>query len=401
MSARLQVPRALLWPILLIVFIDVLGFAVVIPLLPFYAQHLGATPATVGMVIGSYGLFALVAGPLLGRASDRFGRKPVLVIAQIGSTLGFVLMALAPNLAWLFVARMVDGITAGNMATARAYLSDITPAPQRAAAFGLISAAFGFGMIVGPAGAATLAPISLRLPLWIAAGLSLTSLLCTLLLLPRGKVGNARAPADLPARSAIAAPQDVPVRAQLWRLFAFLASFSLFTSGFAMFAERRLLWNGHGFGAFEVGAALAYVGALGLLTQLLIIGRLVHRFGEVRLTAWALPMTLLGYALLGATFTLPMLALSLTLIALGNSLLRPCLLSLLSRSVPPQRQGITFGISQSLQSLAMLMSPLIAGGLIQIGWLSAWAATSVAFLVVALSLQRHTLLRARVNQDFP
>jgi len=176
--------KSALLPITLIVFIDVLGFTVVIPLLPFYAQSLGASPAAVGALIATYAVFALFTGPLLGRASDRFGRKPVLLFSQAGSLLGFVMLAIAPSLTWLFIGRALDGLSAGNLLAARAYISDVTPPKDRSAAFGLIAAAFGFGYLVGPAGSSLLSVLDPHAPLWTAAALAAASIVVTILMLP-------------------------------------------------------------------------------------------------------------------------------------------------------------------------------------------------------------------------
>ncbi|MGQ0619132.1 MAG: MFS transporter [Panacagrimonas sp.] len=373
-----------LMPITLIVFVDVLGFTVIIPLLPFYAQHYGATPLLIGALFSVYAVCSLVAAPLLGRWSDRYGRKRILLVSQFGSLLGFIMLALAPSLMWLFLARALDGLTAGNVATARAYISDVTAPKDRAAAFGVIAAAFGFGFLVGPAGAGLLAQFGHQVPLWVAAGLSAISILCTLFLLP------ARAPARLPSAAQPQMPWwNAPgIRVQLAQLFGFLTAFSMFTAGFALFCERRLSWEGRAFGAVEVGLVLAYIGLLGLVTQLGLLRPLVRRFGEGRIVGWSLATAALGYAGLVSVESLPLLLLCLSLTGVGNSAMRPSLLSLISQNVPASQQGAVFGVTQSLQSLAMMVGPLIAGGLIHLGWLPVWALTCSAMLLMALGLPR-------------
>lgn len=368
-------------PILLIVFVDVLGLTVVIPLLPFYAQGFGATPAIVGLLISTYAIGALFAGPALGRASDRWGRKPVLIVSQLGSLGGFVLLACAPSLTWLFVARALDGITAGNLIAARAYLSDVTPPAQRSAAFGLIAAAFGLGYLVGPAGSALLATWSHTAPLWAAAALATLTLLCTVFLLPARPVA-ASIPTPMPLREVLALPGLWP---RLLQWLAFALAFSLFTSGFALFCERRLHHGGQPFGPTQVGWLLTYLGALGLVAQLALLRPLVARFGEAHLVSASLLMGGVGHLILAVSHSLFPLLLALALSGLGSSLLRPALLGLMSQAVPPTRQGVVFGVTQSLQSLAMIAAPLAAGLLIEWGRLSTWAlSASTALLVAAL-----------------
>lgn len=368
-----------LYPILLIVFVDVLGFTVVIPLLPFHAQALGATPSTVGALIATYAACALFAAPLLGRASDRWGRKPVLIVSQLGSLAGFVMLAMAPSLTWLFLGRALDGCTAGNLLSARAYIADVTPPRERSAAFGMIAAAFGFGYLVGPASAAFLSSYGTQAPLWMAATLSASSLLCTVLLLPSTRPA-APPPAAQSARELFATRGVRPLLAQ-W--FAFIATFSLFTSGFALFCERRLSWNGAAFGPVEVGYLLAWIGALGLFVQLFLLRRLVDALGESRLVALSLLLAALGHAGLAFARELPALLATLALSGIATSLLRPALLGLLSQAVPSSRQGLMSGLTQSLQSLAMIVAPLAAGVMIHAGWLSGWALACAALLLLA------------------
>ncbi len=375
--------KSALFPITLIVFIDVLAFTVVIPLLPFYAQTLGASPAAVGVLISTYAVFALFAGPLLGRASDRFGRKPVLLFSQAGSLLGFVMLALAPSLTWLFVGRALDGLSAGNLLGARAYISDVTAPKDRSAAFGLIAAAFGFGYLVGPAGSSLLSVFGAHAPLWAAEVLSAGSIVLTIVLLPSTRPIPSAAPA-LPLRELVAAPGVTPRLAQ-W--FAFLAAFGLFTSGFALFSERRFSWNGAPFGAVEVGVVLAYLGALGLVVQLLVLRRLVDRVGEAQVVRLGFAVSAAGYALLAFADDLPLLAVALSLSGVASSLLRPALLGLISNAVPPTRQGLVFGVTQSLQSMALIVAPLLAGALIHVGWLTGWAASCAVVMLAGIVVQ--------------
>lgn len=383
-----------LLPIVLVVFVDVLGFAIVIPLLPFYAEHYGASPAQVGMLVSIYAVFSLLGAPLLGRWSDHYGRKPILLISQLGTFTGFVMLALAPSLAWVFAARALDGITAANIATARAYISDVTAPQERTRAFGWIGAAFGFGFLIGPAGAGMLARHGLQWPLWAAAALSAASILATATLLPR-RVRSVGAQPTRRRELGWAFLRDPAIDVRLWQLLAYLFSFSLFTSGFALFCERRLTWHAAPFGTTQVGYVLAYVGLLGLIAQLVLLPRWVARFGEARLAAASLLAGALGYLLLGSAYGLVVLLLSLTLAAIANSVVRPSLLGLISLNVSPQRQGAVFGFSQILQSLAMIAGPLVSGTLIEFGWLTGWAVACAVPLLLALLL---SIWRGRVSR---
>src|SRR6202451_4177129 len=171
--------------IFLIVAVDVLGLTIMIPLLPFYAEKLGASPFQVGWLVGAYAACQLVSGPLLGRLSDSTGRKPLLLVSQAGTFIGFIITAFAPNLLILFLARMIDGATAGNLSLAQAYISDITKPEDRAKSFGVIGIAFGIGFLIGPAVSGILAKSNYQYPVFAAAGLSALSIVATAVLLPK------------------------------------------------------------------------------------------------------------------------------------------------------------------------------------------------------------------------
>src|SRR5246127_518210 len=173
-----------LLPIFLIVLVDVMGLTIILPLLPFYAESFGATPTIVGLIISTYAFCQLIAGPPLGHLSDRVGRRPVLLVSQMGTFAGFLILAGAQALWMVFLARIIDGLTAGNLTVAQAYISDVTEPENRAKSFGIIGIAFGLGFLIGPAISGYLAQFSNTYPILLAAGLSFTSIMCTYFLLP-------------------------------------------------------------------------------------------------------------------------------------------------------------------------------------------------------------------------
>src|SRR5207244_1988253 len=170
--------------IFLIVLVDVLGLTIILPLLPFYAESMGATPATVGLLVSTYALCQLIAGPPLGHLSDRIGRRPVLLVSQVGTCIGFLILAYAHTLWLVFLARIIDGLTAGNLTVAQAYIADVTDVENRTKSFGLIGIAFGLGFLAGPGISGFLAQYGNTYPIFAAAGLSFTSIMCTYFLLP-------------------------------------------------------------------------------------------------------------------------------------------------------------------------------------------------------------------------
>lgn len=374
-----------LLPIFLIVLADVFGFTLVFPLLAIYAESLHATPLQAALLVSVFAACQLVSGPLLGAASDRVGRKPMLLISQVGTFLGFLLMARADSLWLLYLARVIDGATAGNLSIAQAYISDHTTPQQRVRSFALIGIAFGLGFFVGPFVTGSLVKYGLQAPIYAAAGLSMTSILCTLFLLPHRAPPQENGP-----RSADEAPAGKrlsifnwgayaryfrrPVLSGLLLQFFFYAlCFAMFTSGFAMFAERTFTWQGKPFSPREIGYLFAYTGFLGIVLQGGLIARLARRFGEASLVSAGFVSLCIGYVGLSQAQDVPFLVVVATISSFGNGVLRPALSSLISQASERHEQGVVLGLSQSLHSLAALLSPPLAGFLIEKRLLSLWA----------------------------
>jgi MFS transporter, DHA1 family, tetracycline resistance protein len=389
-----------LLPIFLIVAVDVLGLTIMIPLLPFYAEKMGASPTEVGLLIGVYAACQLISGPLLGRASDFTGRKPLLLVSQAGTLIGFLMLAFAPNLWIVFLARVIDGATAGNLSLAQAYISDVTKPEERAKSFGIIGIAFGMGFLIGPAISGYLAQFDYRDPIFAAAALSATSILATYFLLPR-----AATPPHMGIRlnsDASSGPggrrlsllqwseygryfRDPALAVRLWQFLAFGFSFAMFTGGFALFAERRLTWHGAPFGPKQVGYAWAYAGFLGIFLQGPALGKMVKRFGERTLNRVGFVAYAGGYTTLAFCFSIPMLILATTISAVG-SLVRPTLTSLITQAAPREEQGVVLGLTQSLTSVAQIAGPPLAGFLIQRGMLTSWGLTAAGVALIGLLL---------------
>ena len=387
-----------LLPIFLIVAVDVLGLTIMIPLLPFYAEKMGASPTGVGLLIAVYAACQLISGPLLGRASDFTGRKPLLLLSQAGTLFGFLLLAFAPNLWIVFLARVIDGATAGNLSLAQAYISDVTEPEQRAKSFGIIGIAFGMGFLIGPAISGYLAQFDYRDPIFAAAALSATSILATYFLLPRA-TAPARKNAGGQSSSGPGGRRlsllqwgeygryfrqpDLAVR--LWQFLAFGFAFAMFTAGFPLFAERRLTWHGVPFGPKQVGYTWAYAGFLGIFLQGPALGKLVKRFGERALNAVGFAAYAGGYTTLAFCFSIPILILSTTIAAVG-SLVRPTLTSMITQAAPREEQGVVLGLTQSLTSTAQILGPPLAGFLIGRGMLTGWGLTAAAVASIGLVL---------------
>ncbi len=370
---------------------DVLGLTIILPLLPFYAEKFGASPTVVGLLVSTYALCQLIAGPILGRMSDHMGRRPLLLVSQLGTFIGFLILAYANALWIIFLSRVIDGLTAGNLSLAQAYISDVTKPEERAKSFALIGIAFGMGFLIGPAISGFLAQFSYQYPIFAAAVLSATSILATYFLLP-SKVTAVVDPAT-PRKFTVfdwgnyvryfREPGLAPL---LWQFFAFTLAFATYISGFPLFAERRYQWQGHAFGPKEVGYLYAYLGVLGVILQGGLIGRLVKAIGEMTLVRTGFFFACAGLAALGFTYNLPLLLVVTAIASSGLGVVRPALTSLITQKASRAEQGVVLGLTQSLNSIAAIVAPAVGGLLIDHALLAGWALLGAAICGAALLL---------------
>jgi MFS family permease len=382
-------------PIFLIVLVDVLGLTIILPLLPFYAEHLGASAIVVGLLISSYALCQLIAGPILGRMSDHIGRKPLLIVSQLGTLAGFLILAFANSLWLVFLSRIIDGLTAGNLSLAQAYIADVTEPENRAKSFGVIGIAFGIGFLIGPATSGFLAQYGYAYPILAAAFLSASSVVCTATLLPKAEPHADQVDPGPGGRrlnvfewSAYTGYFTRPKLGRLlWEFFFFAFSFAMFISGFALYAQRRYTFHGQPFGAKEVGYVFAYVGFLGLILQGGLIGRLVKIMGEHKLVWTGFGVSAIGYGMLAWTRSVGQLLFASTVNSYSG-VLRPSVTSLITQQAGKREQGVVLGLTQSITSISQIVAPVIAGALIDRSQLAAWALLTgaVAFAGMLISL---------------
>jgi len=382
-------------PILfLIVVIDLIGFGVIIPLLPFYAEYYQATPAQVGLVMATYSLAQFIAAPVWGRMSDRIGRKPVLLISLAGAALSYVWLGYSETLWTLFAARAIGGFMAGNISTAFAYVADITTRENRARGMGMIGAAFGLGFIVGPAVGGLLAgsdPVhaDFRSPALTAAAMSVVAFVLTLTILKESLSPEIR------QRLATQVPQSrrqqflkAITRPEVTRLLliSFLATFAFagLEATFAMWSRRQFGW-----GPEQNGYLFAYIGVLGALVQGGLIGRLTKRFGEINLIVQGAVALSVGILLIPFSSTLPVLVIAMMIAAYGFSVISPALSSSLSLRAGENEQGGMMGVSRSATTLARVAGPANAGFLFAYlgqNW-PYYAGAAVMALVAILALR--------------
>ncbi len=406
-----------LFNIFIIVFIDLLGFGLILPLLPFYADQYDATPLVVGLLTASYAAAQLIGAPLLGRLSDKFGRRPILLISIFGTFLGFMIFGIAEPageflagwlgystnfmiLAVLFSSRVLDGFTGGNISVAQAYITDVTTIENRAKGLGLVGAAFGLGFVIGPAMGGILSGFGFAVPAFAAAGLSALNLLMVALWLPESLTREEREQvvSKEKPRFSFGALWQALTRPRVGPLlnisFFYGLAFALFTTVFSLFAQYQLKLD-----ARQTGYVLAYVGLIIALVQGAGVGIITKRYPE----KWVIFIStiILGISLVGWAFTSSLVALLLILIplAITSGILSTVLRSALTKVVTKDEVGGTLGLSASLESLSRVIAPSLGGYLI--GSLGTWApgVTGALIMVFVISFTWKNFIRRSADQD--
>jgi DHA1 family tetracycline resistance protein-like MFS transporter len=408
------VKNSRLLTIFVIVFVDLLGFGLILPLLPYYAETYGATAVVVGLLVASYAAAQLVGAPLLGRLSDRIGRRPVLILSVTGTLAGFLLLGFADPLGRLlsslvapqsanlmiigvlFLSRIIDGLTGGNITVAQAYIADVTDEQNRAKGLGLIGAAFGLGFIIGPATGGTLSQWGYNLPAFVAASVSAVNLILIFFWLPESLTSERREAASLRHRppftlnallQALNRPKVGPL---LYVRFFYGLAFATFQSIFSLYAQAI------GLNSQTTGYVLAYVGLLSVVVQGGLIGVLTRRFRESWLIItglWLMTGALLAWAF---TANLWLLLIVLLPLALSGGVLNTVIQSAISKSVSREDVGGMLGIAASLEATTRVIAPSVGGYLLQN--LGTWAPGVFSALLMAWAVTfayRRIILPAR------
>lgn len=368
--------------IFLIVFIDLLSFGLILPLLPYYAESFGASDTLIGFLVASYAAAQLVGAPLLGRLSDRFGRRPILLLSLFGTLISFLVLGFAKTLWLLFVARIADGITGGNISVAQAYIADVTDEKSRAKGLGMIGAAFGLGFIFGPATGGFLSQWGYAVPAFAAAGLVTINLLMVYLWLPESLTPERRAELaekekpKLNIRALLDALQRPVSGSLLITRFFFGLAFSIFQTIFSLYALRRF-----GLEAQQTGYILTYVGVLSVIVQGGLVGKLTERFREdllITASVGIMALSLLGWAFAPSVV---MLLVILAPTAFAGGVLNTVISSALTKTVQPQEIGGILGLSASIESLTRVIAPTLGGVLLdQYG---SWSPGTFGALILA------------------
>lgn len=381
------------------VFIDLIGFGMVIPILPFYANTapFNASPVEIGFLVSIYSWMQFFFSPVLGRLSDKYGRRPVLFISLLGSAVGYFVIGLAGTLTLVFAGRIIGGITGGNISTAQAYIADVTSKENRAKGMGLFGAAFGLGFIFGPALAGILSQYGVHVPFYCAAALSLVNAIALFFILPESlKPGAHPEPADRKNRLVELVTSFADPRFSVINLVYFLlvTSFSIMTYAFVLYTAFRF-----GYNAEQNGYLFAFVGVISIIAQGFLFSIFVKKFGESKLIisgCFLMVASLFAVPFVGPAFGgLIGLLVGIAVLSFGNAFASPSLTSLTSKIAHEHEQGKSLGVMQSGASLARAVGPTIGGFLLnnRAGTMdnftlyrTFWTASGIMFLALLMAI---------------
>lgn len=372
-----------LLPILGITFIDILGFSILIPLMPFFVKRFGAPDVVVGVVFATYSLCQLVAGPVWGNVSDRIGRKMVLIVSQIGSTIAWTMLAFAPSIPFVMLSRALEGLSGGNIGVTQAYVGDLVEPKQRGRAFAYVGAAFAAGFVFGPATGGYLAEhYGFMVPFLVAAALQLVTLIITIVMLPESRSRTKEgAQTAVSVRDIFGSLADKVVAPLLWlRLFYTLGMYGWFSS-MALILHRQLGWD-----VAQMSYVFASFGVLQVVLQIGVVGRLVDAIGNRMATNLGIVLCLTAFVLVPFATTFALAVVLLALFGVGISVENAAFPALASDLSPDDRRGTVLGVVSGLDSLAGFLMPPIVTGVLGAAGVPPSAGIIAGLLTVALVL---------------
>jgi len=375
--------------ILLIVFVQMVGASMILPIIPLFAKNeFDMSPTLITLLVASFYAAQFIGGPILGRWSDKIGRVPVLIVSQIGTVVSFVMFGMAGAVWVLFASRILDGLTGGNIVVAQAYVTDVTPREKRAEALGLVFAAFGVAFFIGPAIGGILVGLGPRVPYFIAAGAAGAVVLMTVFTLDESMTADERAEHHAVAErmSLVETLRVRPLMLSMLILFVAQSALGIVMATFALFGDAVLFESNAELG---VGFLLGIVGLSQVFTQTALLGRAIRRFGETRVMVIAIVVRTVSLGLFAIATMIWVAGIGSAMFAIGSGLLIPTLQALATRSVDDSMRGGVLGVFQSTTSLAVIMSTAVSGILFAI---SPHTPFIVAFVLSGLSLVPAVLL---------
>jgi DHA1 family tetracycline resistance protein-like MFS transporter len=367
-------------PILGITFIDILGFSMLIPLLPYYVTHFHAAPVVVGALFSMFSLCQLLSGPFWGNFSDRIGRKGVLIVSQIGSTIGWAMLGWAPNIPWVFAARILEGLSGGNIGITQAYVADLVEPKDRARAFGYIGATFTAAFTIGPAVAGTLEPkFGYSVPLYLAAALQLVTLIVTIVALPESRAKTAEAAVG--AKEIFRTFRNPQISPKLWQKLALSLTLYGWFGVYALFLQKQL-----GYSFQQTSYVFAAFGIINTFVNAILVGRTSDRLGDRLMSTIGIGALVAGFACVPLVHSLVTLIALMLFFSVGMAFGNTGLTALISASADERRQGTVLSVSSSLDSFAGIVAPPVSTeflGALGSSWAGAW---SLLFGVIAFIL---------------
>jgi MFS transporter, DHA1 family, tetracycline resistance protein len=347
-------------PILGITFIDILGFSMLIPVLPYFVVHFGVSAFVVGILFSTFSLCQFISGPIWGNVSDRIGRKRVLIISQIGATIGWAMLAFAGSIFWVFVARIVEGVSGGNIGVTQAYVADLVEPKERARAFGWISATFGAAMVFGPASATILyARFGFAAPFLAASALQLITLIVTIVLLPESRTKQEEEESRVGFREIFGTFRNARLRPILFQKLALSLALYAWFSVFALYLKFQI-----GNGLVQTGQFFTGWAIVSVIINAFGVGKASDRLGDVRMSVVGLGSLVVGFALVPFAHSLLGVAVIVTFFALGMAFASNGITAQISNAVAARDQGTVLGVGSSLDSLSGIIAPPISTGIL-------------------------------------
>jgi len=383
--------KTLDWRLILPVFVAVsmyaAGMAAVMPVLPFYVREMGGSPLVVGMVIAAEALSQFVSAPVLGQLSDRFGRKRILLASQAVAAVSLLLLAGAPTIFVILLARALFGMTAGNLSAAAAYVADHSDARNRRQAFGILTGGVGVGGMVGAGLSGLFSDMSLTVPIYAGVALMLFSMVVTYCWMDSGQtIARLEAQTDHEKMSFRVILESPVIRILLIVMLCHFFAYGMYTSQMPVFLADTFVWNGHAFGHRELSYIMMADGAINVLVQLFLLGWLGKYFTERTLIVVIFALAGAGFLTAGLATTIPFLVIAIVFVSVGDALAKPTYLAAMSVHVPARRQGVVFGASQALLALMDVVSPVLGGFILGYALYGVWIGIAVAVALVGTVL---------------
>jgi DHA1 family tetracycline resistance protein-like MFS transporter len=347
-------------PILGITFIDIIGFSMLIPILPYFVTHFGVSAVVVGLIFATFSFCQLISGPIWGNVSDRIGRKSVLIISQIGATIGWAMLAFSPNIAWVFVARIVEGVSGGNIGITQAYVADLVEGKDRSRAFGLISATFGAGMVFGPLCAGLLFQrYGFKAPFLAASALQLLTLILTIILLPESRTRPEEQEERVGYRDIFKTFHNPSVSRLLWQRLAYSLGMYGWFAVIALYLKGQM-----GFGVTETTEYFSLFAILNVVFSGFLVGRISARVGDRRMSNAGLVCLVAAFGMVPFVHTPLTFAGLMALFSFGMALSNSGITALISNAASDRDQGTVLGVSSSLDSLSGIVAPPVSTGIL-------------------------------------